>query len=152
MNVEYINPFIESLDSYFKTSLKTEATRGTLGVSKGEVDVRDFAVLIGLSGEVQGVVSLAISVKTALAIASKAQHKQVVIIDDTVNVALAEMIRSVAIDAKKHFPEGTNITLSASLVLRGAEYSQRYPGGVWLEVPFASPMGEIKLRVALKGS
>lgn len=151
MNVEYINPFIESLSNYFTSKLGCEADRGDLGVSKGEVNVREFAAFIGYSGSVQGIVAILFPVKTALAIASKIEKKQVVIVDETVNDHLKTVIKAISADAKGHFPEGGDIKMTSSDVLRGTEFAEKYKGGTWLEMPFDSELGDLKLRVALAG-
>jgi CheY-specific phosphatase CheX len=149
MNVEYINPFIESVSNYFKSKLGAEASRGDLGVSKGEVNVREFAAFIGYSGSVQGIVAIFIPVKTALGIASFMEKKDVKVVDDSVNEHLKVVIKAIAADAKDHFPAGGDIKMSSSAVLRGSEFAEKYKGGTWLEMAFDSSIGDFKLRVAL---
>jgi len=151
MKVEYINPFIESLSSYWSGKLGCEVDRGDLGVSKGEVNVREFAAFTGFSGAVQGIIVLHVPIKTALAIASKLERKEVKVVDETVSDHLKLVIKDIASAAKEKFPAGDDIKMSGVAVLRSNEFAEKYSGGVWLEMPCDSELGDLKLRVALAG-
>jgi CheY-specific phosphatase CheX len=151
MNVEYINPFIEAAEGFFSGKLKAPATQGETGISKGDVNVREFAAFVGFGGAVQGIVAMLVPVKTALAITSALERTQVVVVDDTVTNYLGDIIAAIAKDARNNFPDGgSGIKQTGSMVLCGSEFSEKYPGGVWLEVPFDSELGDFKLRVALR--
>ena len=53
--------------------------------------------------------------------------------------------------AKSSFPDaGAGIKATSPIILRGSEFAEKYPGGVWLEMPFDSELGDLKLRVSLK--
>lgn len=152
MNVEYINPFVASVHSYFANTLKAELTQGALGVSKGEVNPREFAAIVGFNGIVEGIIAMFFPIKTALGITSKIHQKQVVIVDEKVTNAIAEVILKIVKEAKENFPtdDVNAINVTNAEVLRGSEFATNYPGGVWLEMPFNGKLGELKLRVALK--
>lgn len=152
MNVQYINPFIEAFDSFFKEKLKSTVKQGELGVSKGEINVREFAAIVGYGGAVQGIIAMVFPVKTALGIASAIERTQVVVVDNTVTDHLGNIVYAVARDAKAKFPGGENIQQTQFAVMRGSEFMEKYPGGVWLEVPFDTDFGDLKLRVALKAA
>lgn len=153
MNVEYINPFIESLDNFFKVKLKSMVQRGDVGVSKGEVNVRDFCAYLGYNGSVQGIVTILIPVNTALKIASVFEKQQIVVVDDTVTTHLANMVQAIAILAKSSFPDaGAGIKATNAVVCRASEFIEKYPGGVWLQMPFETDFGDLILRVSLKSA
>ena len=153
MNVEYINPFIESVYELFQTMLSAEVKRGEIGVSKGEGNPRDVMALIGLSGPARGTVSLAFPTATALAMVGRILSIEVKTVDETVSDGIAEIVNIVAGSAKaKLYQEGeTPIDLSLPTVVRGNSYQIDYPTqSVWLEVPFNSSLGEFNLRVTFE--
>lgn len=152
MKVEYINPFIESLSDYWNEKFGSEPSRGDIGVSKGDVNVREFAAFTGFSGAVQGIIVLHVPIKTALAIASRFEKQDIKVVDESVSDHLKTVIKAIAAEAKEKFPGGgADIKMSGAAVLRANEFAEKYSGGVWLEMPLDSEIGDAKLRVALAG-
>ena len=153
MNVEYINPFIESVYDLFTTMLGCEAKRGEIDVVDTTGDVRDIVALVGLSGPASGTLSMSFPVNTAMAIASRMLGMDVKIIDDTVSDAVAEVVNIVGGGAKAKLVDGNHepIELSLPTVVRGNSYTVDYPSrSVWLEVPFTSDLGEFSMRVTFQ--
>ena len=154
MKVEYINPVIEAVFDLYKTMLSASATRGDVGVSRGDrSNPREITALIGLSGPVRGIVTLAFPISTALAITNRLLGTETRVGDDTVSDAIAEVVNIVAGGAKAKIKigDGPPIDLSLPTVVRGSGYSVDYPSGsVWLEVPFESDLGDFALRVTFE--
>jgi chemotaxis protein CheX len=152
MKVEYINPFIESVDEMFTMMLSSSATRGDIGVSK-EVDTnpREIMALIGLSGHAKGMVSMAFPLSTALHMVNQLLGTETKSFDDSVADAVAEMVNIVAGGAKAKFKleEGqTPLKLSLPTVVRGKSYDIQYPKNtVWIAVPFESEFGPFQMQV-----
>jgi chemotaxis protein CheX len=150
MNVEYINPFIESVYELFSTMLSSSVKRGDVGVTKTAPAPRDIMALIGLSGHARGMVALSFPVETALNMVNRLLGTETKVIDATVSDAVAELVNIVAGGAKAKFParDGQPIQLSLPTVVRGNSYNVDYPSkSVWLEVPFTGELGEFSLRV-----
>ncbi len=153
MQVQYINPFIESVSQLFTTLLGCEARRGDLGVAETASQPRDITALIGLSGNTRGIVALSFPVNTALAILSRLIGTPTRVVDATVRDAMAELVNIVAGGAKTKFQQDEHALLQLSLptVVRGDRYSVDYPSQcTWLEVPFTSELGPFSLRVTLQ--
>ncbi len=152
MQVTYINPFLESVCSVFKTMLNTEAKRGDVGMVKNACGPREMTALIGLSGNVRGTVALAMPLNTALALVNRMLGTSSHVIDETVSDGVAELVNMIAGGAKTQFSgEGTPIDLSLPTVVRGEGYDVQYPSGAkWLEIPFSSELGSFSLRVTLE--
>ena len=153
MNVDYINPFIESVHDLFATMLTAKASRGTVAVSRGEGSFHDIVALIGLSGPARGMVTLAFPIKTALNIVNRLLGTESRIIDDTVSDAIAEVVNIVAGGAKARFKieNGPPIDLSLPSVIRGNSFCVDHPSETtWLEVPFESDLGPFTMRVTFK--
>lgn len=153
MKVEYINPFIESVNELFSTMLNAKATRGEIGICKGGGTAREIMALIGLSGEARGTVALSFPSGTALGMVSRLIGQETHVMDETVSDAVAEMVNIVAGAAKAKLSAGTGapIELSLPTVVRGNSYTVDYPTKVvWLEVPFTSEFGPFSLRVTFE--
>jgi chemotaxis protein CheX len=153
VKVEYINPFIESVQDLFTTMLRCRAQRTNIGITKrgGEArDIRDIMALIGLSGPIRGTVALVFPVSTALAMVSRLVGSDQHVVDETVLDAVAEMVNMVAGGAKTKLKkaDGVPIDLGLPTVVRGQSYMVAYSShSVWLDVPFSSELGAFNLRV-----
>ena len=153
MKVEFVNPFIESVYNLFETMLGCSVERGVPGISKGEPNLRDITALIGLSGTIKGTVALAFPVNTALSMVGMLLGMEIKTVDDTVTDGLGELVNIIAGGAKAKFSEihGPPIDLSLPTIVRGSNYTVKYPSGVtWLEIPFRSELGDFYLRVTLR--
>ena len=153
MNVEYINPFIESVNELFSTMLGAKVDRGKIGVSSGANNPRDIMAIIGLSGPARGTVALSFPTNTALNLVNKMLGLETRIVDEMVSDGVAELVNIVAGGAKAKLVTdgGTPLDLSLPTVLRGNDFTVDYPSNsVWLEVPFASDLGPFCLRVTFE--
>jgi chemotaxis protein CheX len=153
VNVEYINPFIESVYDLFSTMLSAKAERGNVAIARGDGAFRDIVALIGLSGQICGMVAMAFPIKTALNIVNRLLGTELRIIDDTVSDAIAEVVNIVGGGAKAKLTgdSGPPVSLSLPSVVRGNSFCVDYPTKTtWLEVPFNSELGPFTMRVTFK--
>ncbi|MBK9119090.1 MAG: chemotaxis protein CheX [Phycisphaerales bacterium] len=148
MDVSYINPFIEAVDTVFTTMLHVQPRRNGLKVSDGKAKGELITSLIGLSGQVSGVVALRFPPPTALALASRMLGSDMNAVSDEVTDAVAEMVNMVAGSAKARFNHDPPLELGLPTVVEGAGYRLKYPSrSVWLEVPFSSDAGDFTMEV-----
>jgi len=155
MDVEHVNPFIESVQELFTTMLGCEATRGDIGLAEDSRNPRDIVALIGFSGPASGMLSISFPVETALAIAGRMLGMEIKVMDETVSDAVAEMVNIIGGSAKARFTKDDQkpIDLGMPTVVRGSSYTVNCPtNSVWIEVPFASELGFFRLRVTLQES
>jgi chemotaxis protein CheX len=153
MKVEYINPFIESVNDFFTTMLGSSVVRGKIGVTSGANNPRDIVAIIGLSGPARGTVALSFPTNTALHIVNRLLGMELTVVDENVSDGVAEVVNIVAGGAKAKLVTdgGTPIDLSLPTVLRGNNFTVEYPlQSVWLEVPFDSDLGDFCLRVTFE--
>jgi len=153
MKVEYINPFIESVQEVLSTMLGCKAERGEVGLAGDPGGTREVTALIGLSGVARGTVVLSFPITTALRMVSRLTGVDIRIPDETVSDGVAELVNMVAGGAKARFYRegGTPIDLSLPSVVRGNDYTVDHPtGSIWLEVPFRSDLGAFSLRVTFE--
>ncbi len=148
MDVSYINPFIEAVDTVFNTMLSVQPRRNGVKVSDGQARGELITSLVGLSGQVSGVVALRFPPPTALKLAGKLLGSETTSVTDEVTDAIAELVNMVAGSAKAKFQFDPPLELGLPTVVQGTGYRLRYPTrSVWLEVPFSSDAGEFSLEV-----
>lgn len=151
MNVAYINPFVEAVDNVFRTMIEVQTTRKSVRMSSENGTGVNLTAIIGITGEVSGVVVLRFPPSTALATAGKMLGTTLT--DSAapeVTDAMAELANMVAGSAKAKFEHDPPLQLGLPTVVHGNNYRVRYPTrSIWLEVPFESPIGEFALELTL---
>jgi chemotaxis protein CheX len=148
VDVSYINPFIEAVDSVFTTMLETKPARDGLKVSDGGGNEVLVTALVGLTGKVSGVVALRFPPATALVLAGRMLGSEQTEINEEVTDAISEMANMVAGSAKARFNHDPPLQLGLPTVVEGAGYKLRYPSkSAWLQVPFNSDAGRFTMEV-----
>ncbi len=152
VRAEYINPFIESVNNLFHTMLDCHVHREKLALNLTVQPSRDIVGLVGLSGNIQGIVSIAFPVKTAMKLVGTLYHEELVVVDEKVTDAIAEVVNIVAGGAQAIINQNMNkpIELSIPTVIRGNRFTINYPKLTsWIEIPFYSDLGEFMIRVTI---
>lgn len=149
MDVSYINPFIEAVDSVFTTMLSVRPKRNGLKVSDGTPHPGPMITsLVGISGKVSGVVALRFPPETALMLAGKLLGVDPKEVSAEVTDAVAELVNMVAGSAKAKFNHEPPLELGLPTVVEGTGYRLKYPTkSIWLEVPFTSSAGNFSMEV-----
>jgi chemotaxis protein CheX len=148
VDVNYINPFIEGVDSVFSTMLGVHPKRNGVKVSNGENKTACLTSLVGLSGQVSGVVALRFPPPTALQLAGRMLGSELSSVNDEVVDAVSELANMVAGFAKARLHHDPPLELGLPTVVEGAGYRLKYPSkSVWLEVAFTSEAGEFSMEV-----
>jgi chemotaxis protein CheX len=148
VDVSYINPFIEAVDAVFSTMLDVKPRREGLKVSDGQPNGMMITSLIGMTGQVSGVVALRFPPDTALHLAGRMLGAEMSTMNGEVIDAIAELVNMVAGSAKAKFNHDPPLQLGLPTVVEGVGYKVRYPSrSVWLEVPFSSNAGSFTMEV-----
>lgn len=148
MNVNYINPFIEAVDSVFQTMLNVQPKRNAVKISNSNGNAASLTSLIGFSGHVSGVVALRFPPETALHLAGRMLSSELGEINEEVIDAISELVNMVAGSAKAKFDHDPPLELGLPTVVEGAGYKLKYPSkSVWLEVLFGSDAGPFSMEV-----
>ena len=151
MKAQYINPFIESIETVFDTMLSTSIQRLNARATKdGSVHEGDWLTsIIGISGQASGAVALSFPKATALQLAGTFLSTEIAEINDEVTDAIAELANMVGGSAKAKFDLEPPPELSLPTVVTGHDYKTKFPTkSVWIEVPFGSPVGEFLMEVS----
>lgn len=155
MNAQFINPFVEGVDGVFQTMLSVKPTRCKVRVGGGNGDgYRDcLTSLVGISGQVQGVVVLRFPPATALEMAKRMLGTELAEVNEEVIDAISEIVNMVAGSAKAKLNYDPPLDLGLPTVVQGNNYKVRYPtGATWLEVPFESEAGNFTLGVTFESN
>lgn len=149
IDVRYINPFVDAVNSVFTTMLSLQPARKSLKVSPDESDEPQITSIIGISGQVHGVVALRFPPDTARQLASRLLGSDLTENSDEVTDAVAEMVNMVAGNAKARFDHDPPLELGLPTVVEGRGYRLKYPSGsFWLEVPFETEAGAFSMEVS----
>ena len=147
MRVEYINPFIRSLDNTFATMLGCQVRRGPLALKADHLPNHEISGVIGLSGKALGTVVLSFSRELALKAASTLLMCETAEINADVIDAVGELANVVAGGAKAQLEE-YELNTSLPSVITGRNHSVRFPSDVTpITVPFETDWGPLALEV-----
>ncbi|PHS11336.1 MAG: chemotaxis protein CheX [Blastopirellula sp.] len=150
MQVEYINPFINSITNTFDTMLGCQIERGQLALADPNQGSNDVCGVIGLSGRAVGSVIVGLSKEVAIQ-ASAAMlmmdPSEFDGINEDVVDAIGEIANMVAGSAKAQLEE-FELSISLPTVVVGSPADIRFPSGIQpISVPFTCKWGELELQV-----
>ena len=149
MKVEYINPFITSTISTFRTMLGCRLARKepfVKGVVRPEHEVSG---VIGLSGKAKGTVVLSLSREAALQATAAMLGEHPPEINADVADAVGELTNIIA-GASKAQLEHLKLNVSLPTVISGRWHTIEFPREVTpICIPFGSPWGSIAVEVGL---
>lgn len=150
MDVRFINPFVASTKTVFKTMVATEINIGKPFIIRAnEEQSADVSAVIGMSGDAVGCVVLSLPMATACNIATKFAGTPLNQGHPDFSDALGELANMVAGQAKAKF-EGLNVSISLPSVIVGTEHvvsqSRAKPR---LALPCACDLGGFTVEVVL---
>ena len=123
MDVRYINPFIEAVQSLFQTTLGADVLIGKPALKDKNTPRSEISALIGFSGGAAGHVGLCFSKTSAVRIASRFAKEEIALGSPDLADALGEMANVVAGQAKAKM-DGMGIAISLPRVLAGDHIPQ----------------------------
>lgn len=154
MNAQFINPFVEGVDSVFQMMLNVKPARCKVRMGGGgNGQTNCLTSLVGISGQVQGVVVLRFPPPTAIEMAKRMLGTDLTEVSEEVIDAISEIVNMVAGSAKAKLNYDPPLDLGLPTVVQGNNYKVRYPtGSTWLEVPFESEAGNFTLEVTFESN
>ncbi len=150
MNVEFVNPFLESILGVLQTMASTKATQGKLFL-KGDKNAKgDVTGLIGLTGEkAKGSLAITFSETAILSIASRMLGEPITSLDDSVADCVGEITNIVTGGAKKLLSEKGytfELALPTTIIGKGHTITHNTTGKV-ICVPFETDAGTFVVEV-----
>lgn len=155
LKVEFISPFINStirvLESEMGRSIPVE--KGQLKIESSSYTGQDVTVLIGVIGAVQGIVMYGMSERTAKNIVSAMLNERIVIFNEMVESAIAEMGNVITGIASSELEKaGYASTLAPPTVVTGRGVVISTINIKRLQIPLQTEFGDIEIGVALRES
>ena len=152
MNVEVFNPFITATLDVLRTMAGLDPNRGTPRLKGRDAVSYDVSGVIGLTGQVQGFVTLSFRESAALHVVSSFLGEPVTSVDEQVKDAVGELTNIVAGGAKRALADsGYNLTISIPSVVVGHNHSISRPKEIpCFEIPFETEAGPFSVELCLK--
>lgn len=150
MKAEWINPFVLSTLTTFRSMLECEVSRGNAEVKTGCQPQFEISGVMGLSGEASGTVVLTFSRDVALSATEKMIGEKPLEIDETVRDVVGELTNIVAGSAKSRIKE-LNLAVGLPAVVQGKNHIISFPAGATVvTIPFQSTWGPFSVEVGLQ--
>ncbi len=155
VNAEYVNPFLKAASSVFKSVVGVDLRRGKLVVKDKPVPSHDVAILIGITGGIQGVVVYSMSMVMVYKIADilmpGLSKEQIDAEWKDIMGEFANMITGNAMNLFSDITKGTQqVQITTPTVVEGKEFTISVIQQTTLGINLYSPMGSLEMNVALK--
>jgi len=152
MDVKYVNPFVDAAKNVFQTmlGLDVEFNAGGLKVNKDGEASHYVSGIIGLSGDVVGVVVLSFSRITACRIVTKFTGTEIGEEHEDFADGIGELTNMIAGNAKKDL-DGLNIQISLPSVIIGRSHvvkSRKFMPR--LVIPCTTEIGSFVIEVGME--
>ena len=151
MRAEFINPFLQAATEVLESELGSKPARGSVGLQRSAYTSDDVTAVVAVTGDVAGMVMLAMMEETARALVSRMMGQDFPEFDALAQSGIAEIGnvitgRAAILLAEAGFP--SDLAPPMLLVGRGIMIStldvQR------LVIPLETDLGKIEIQVALK--
>jgi len=152
VQVELINVFIKAATDVLQSEVGEETTAGSVRVLSSAQTSEEVTVMIGVSGDVRGMVLLGMSERTAKAIVSRMMGEPCPLFDELAQSGIAEMgnvITGIATQGLE--AHGLSVTISPPALIAGGP-------GIMIStinfrrfvVPLKCGLGDIALHAAIE--
>jgi len=152
MRADILNPFLRAVMDVLRTMAHIEPRRGEPRL-KGQRDgFYDVSGVVGLTGQVQGFVSLSFRESAALHVVGSFVGETPSTVDEQVKDAVGELANMVAGGAKSALAAaGYDLRISIPSVIVGPGHTISRPRGVpCIEIPFETDRGGFCVDLCLK--
>lgn len=147
MDVNFINPFIQSATNVFSTMLNSPLERLRLSLKTTSTPSQEVSGVIGLSGKVSGSVVFSLSRSVAFAAVKQMLDIEVSELNSEVVDAIGELTNMIAGGAKASFPN-EKLSIGLPNIIVGRNHAVMFPGNVQpICVDFRTLWGPVALEV-----
>ena len=153
MKVEYINPFIHSLQKTFDTLINIDLTKGNPRLINSDSllsDNYDISGMMAMSGKATGLVIISFSRLLALKVASAFVGEEFPSINADVIDAIGELTNIISGNAKNELPQ-FEMAITIPTVVEGNKHRIQIPQGLpFMILPYSTEYGSLNLKVCIK--
>lgn len=147
-----VQPFVQATAHVFNTMLQITIAAEQPTPIERDASVYDVTGVIGMSGDVVGVVMLCFPAESAQRIVEKFAGVAMEVGTDDFGDAVGELVNMVAGNAKSRF-DGKNASISCPSVVFGSNHKVAMPSdAVGIAIPFTTPCGPFTLKFSLKAA
>ena len=152
MKAEILNCFISATVSVLRSVAGVHPRQGRARIKKADDASYDISGVVGLTGQVQGLVVLSFREAPALEVVGRFLGEPVSKVDDQVLDAVGELANIVAGGAKKALVDAEyDLKISIPSVIRGRDHKIWKPTSIpCFEIPFEIGSGPFAVELCLK--
>ncbi len=151
MRIEYINPFVEASFDILNEILDTSVKRGQLYLKKLGEAWKGVAVIIGVTGQVNGRVVFDMTEESALKLASKLNMEEMGSFDDMAKSTIGEIANMITGRAvTKLDKEGLAFVFTPPTIITGTNIQIHEKDMEALIIPVDTGLGIIEINIAFK--
>lgn len=147
----FINPFVAAVCDVLEAELQDTPVKGRLRMERAHYTTSEVTIIVGVSGQITGVVLYGMSHRTALSIARHMVRQVIPIFDPLAASAIAELGNMVTGRASVYLEEaGYTSKLTPPAVVHGYGTIISLRPFQRVVIPFSAQLGEIVVSVTLK--
>ncbi len=151
LKASFINPFITAASDVLESECKTDASRGQMHMDSTRATSSEVTAIVGVTGDLQGIVLYGMSERTAKAVAAAMSDMQVPFFDTMAESAIAElgnMITGLATTGLES--EGYQCQLTPPTMVTGRGVIISTIDIEHLVIPMKTKLGSVDINVALR--
>jgi chemotaxis protein CheX len=151
MRTEFINPFLQAATEVLEAELGTKPRRGSIGLEKSVHTSNDITAVVGVTGEIAGMVLFTMTEATGCAMVSKMMEQDFPEFDDLAQSGIAEIGNVITGRAAVLLAEaGFTSDLAPPMLIMGRGALINTLDMQRLVIPLETEFGAIEVQVALK--
>lgn len=146
-----VNPFIESAYRFLEQEVNMKVSRGQLRLESSKATSGEINVVLGVTGDAEGMVIYGMSERTAKSIASVLINEPVPVFNELAESAIAEMGNIITAQAAAGLEDqGYSCKLTPPTIIAGKGVVISTVDIQRLVVPLDLPAGPLEISVALR--
>lgn len=150
MKVEFINPFVTAASEVLKAEVNVEVQKGDITIEASSFTSQEVTVMIGVTGQIMGIVLYGMSEKTAKNIVSAMLNEHIVVFDKMAESGVAEMGNVITGIASAELEKsGYTCNIAPPSLISGKGVIISTIDIKRLVIPLNTELGELQISVAL---
>lgn len=151
MDVRFMNPFISAASEILEKEVQVRAVKGSISLQKSAYTTEEITILIGLTGQVEGMVAYGISEDTAKAFVSQMMGQDWNVLDDLAQSAIGELGNMITGLAGTELSNGGYETkISPPMLILGRDVLISTLDLQRLVVTLQTPHGPLQIHLSLR--
>jgi chemotaxis protein CheX len=153
VKVEIINPFIQAAREVLETELGGEPERGDLHIRKSACTTNEVTTVVGITGQVSGIVLYSMSLVTAIGLVSRMLGQEITEFDALAQSGIGELGNLITGRAGVLLSDAgyqTNITPPALVIGKGTMITTLDLNRIVF--PLQTDLGPLEVQVVLKAA